>query len=143
MYNIPELERKWLSYKIKKTLKPILVLIVLLIITIAILLFIPSIEFFNTKPNGSVKNNIEKIIPTETVTKNNQKTILKTVSSSLSSSSVSPTLSKTKESVKLEPSFNFMYGLEEEVLGYYDEPAKQKEPVPRKPIKSPAPKTTV
>jgi tetratricopeptide (TPR) repeat protein len=34
---------------------------------------------------------------------------------------------EAKKPVKLEPSFNFMYGLEEEVLGYYDEPSKIKE----------------
>jgi hypothetical protein len=143
MYNIPELERKWLSYKIKKTLKPILVITILAIAAISILFFIPSIKIFDSQPEKSVNNNIQKTIAPKTFIKSNPEKKSKTPTQTSSLSSTPPVVTKTKKPVKLEPSFNFMYGLEEEVLGYYDEPVKQKESIPQKPIEMPQPKTPV
>ena len=143
MYNIPELERKWLSYKIKKTLKPILVITILAIAAISILFFIPSIKIFNSQPEKSVNNDIQKTIAPKTSIKSNPEKKSKALAQTSSYSSTPPAVAKTRKPVKLEPSFNFMYGLEEEVLGYYDEPVKQKEPIPQKPIELPQPKTPV
>jgi len=120
MYNIPELERKWFSYKIKKVAKPLFTLFALTAAGLVLFFVLPA----NT--SQKIENdNSKKIITSNTIIKKDSdiqpKEEIKTptpVSSASSSSSI-PT--KTKNAVELEPSFNFMYGLEEEVLSYYDE----------------------
>ncbi|OQX59424.1 MAG: hypothetical protein B5M52_03420 [Helicobacteraceae bacterium 4484_230] len=143
MYDIPELERKWLSYKIKKTLKPILAVTVLIFAAILVFLFIPSVKIYDSQPEKSVNNNIQKTIVSETSAESSPEEGLKTTFQASSVSSTPPIVAKTKKPVKLEPSFNFMYGLEEEVLGYYDEPTEQKEQMQHRPIEPLQPKAPV
>ncbi|MBU0633375.1 hypothetical protein KKA17_12135, partial [bacterium] len=114
MLNIPELEKKWVRYKIKSFIPHMILLMILIIIVPLAIIFYPS----KTQEKKIVT--IEKMKPVEQNTTTipneaNQSTIVVKNDVNLS------TDIKDDDKLVLKPSLNFVNKIEDSMITYYDD----------------------
>lgn len=115
MLNVPELEKKWLTFKIKSYIPHIILSVVLIVIVPLIIIFYPS-----TKSNNeTIKIEKSKLMTQANDTKNNID-----VASTEQINKVDVNVSsaaKEDDKLVLKPSLNFVNKIEDSMITYYDD----------------------
>ncbi|WP_345979125.1 hypothetical protein [Sulfurimonas sp. HSL3-2] len=114
MLNVPELEKKWLTYKIKSFLPHIVLSILVIVIVPFIIVFYPSDKtekIVKTEKNDitTTKNKIEADIALNSVEEINKEDL--NTSNAL----------KEDDKLVLKPSLNFVNKIEDSMVTYYDD----------------------
>jgi len=138
MLNIPELEQRWLRYKIKSTLPYVIISLSLVVIstTLYILLSDDSASKTEEKKSTPVATLTEE--NSSKLSEKNSSKLLKTVNQTVSTPKERVVVQKETEEqrVKLTPSMNFMEGMKNYVAPYSNHNAlKQPKATPPKRVK--------
>ncbi len=124
MLNIPELERKWLIYKLKRILPAFIVISIALSAFIVFMFISPlQLNLSSTIPTKTkLTTEVDKTVLTDQI----EHKVMKKEAITVLEQPPEPVSSK--KPTRLEPSFNFMYDIEEEVLSFYDKPEEKPSP---------------